>query len=396
MTGNALLGGLTLASLGLGIWQWLAARRFPLHRRVPDGGLRARPVTVLKPLKGCDTESRESLRSWFTQAHGAAVQLLFGVDAFDDPVVPVVRELIAAHPQVAAQLIICPQQLGANAKASKVAQLVPHAAHDWLVMSDADVWVPPDFLSQITLPLERPEVGLVNCFYRLASASTLAMHWEAVAINSDFWSQVLQSRSLQRQDFALGAAMALRRADLEAIGGMAALAGHLADDFHLGRRIVAFGRSIELCPVVVDCREPRQGWRTVWTHQLRWARTIRSCRPLPYALSVLANGSFWPFLWMLATLEPMAFQAGAFCLFARAWMAFDHHRRISPGTARVSRAWLPWIKDLLQVVLWAAAFLGDQITWRGEVYRVHRGGLLEKPESVRPAVQRRARFSTTR
>jgi len=41
-------------------------------------------------------------------------------------------------------------------------------------------------------------------FYRLANPSTLAMQWEAIAINADFWSQVLQSQTLKPLDFALG------------------------------------------------------------------------------------------------------------------------------------------------------------------------------------------------
>ena len=40
-------------------------------------------------------------------------------------------------------------------------------------------------------------------------------------------------------------------------------------------------------------------WAQVWKHQLRWARTIRVCQPLPYFFSVLANATVWPLLWLL-------------------------------------------------------------------------------------------------
>ena len=62
-------------------------------------------------------------------------------------------------------------------------------------------------------------IGLVNCFYRLANPATLAMRWEAIAVNADFWSQVLQAASLKPLDFALGAAILLRRESLAEIGG---------------------------------------------------------------------------------------------------------------------------------------------------------------------------------
>ena len=69
------------------------------------------------------------------------------------------------------------------------------------------------------------------------------MQWEAVAINADFWSSVLQARSLKPIDFALGAVMAMRRKQLEQIGGFAALADCLADDYQLGHRIARAGLS---------------------------------------------------------------------------------------------------------------------------------------------------------
>ena len=57
--------------------------------------------------------------------------------------------------------------------------------------------VPPDFLANVVAPLRDPGTGLVNCFYRLANPATTAMRCEAIAINADFWSQVLQSASLK-------------------------------------------------------------------------------------------------------------------------------------------------------------------------------------------------------
>ena len=63
------------------------------------------------------------------------------------------------------------------------------------------------------------------------------MWWKVIATNADFWSQVLQNKSLQPLDFALGAVMATRKEHLEKIGGFETLADYLADDFQLGNRI---------------------------------------------------------------------------------------------------------------------------------------------------------------
>src|SRR5262249_19826401 len=153
------------------------------------------------------------LRSWFAQAYPGSMQILFGVAAADDPVCSVVEELIAEFPQIDARLIVCDPLTGANLKVSKLAQLEQETIHDIFVISDADVKVPSDVLANAAGLLQSADVGLVNCFYRLANPATAAMRWEGIAINADFWSQVLQSQSLKPLDFALGAVMLLRRTD---------------------------------------------------------------------------------------------------------------------------------------------------------------------------------------
>ena len=45
------------------VWQLFVAARFKLHRRARVKDF-APGISILKPLKGCDAETRECLRSW--------------------------------------------------------------------------------------------------------------------------------------------------------------------------------------------------------------------------------------------------------------------------------------------------------------------------------------------
>src|SRR5439155_5279034 len=105
---------------------------------------------------------------------------------------------------------------------------------------------------------------------------------------------------LKPLDFALGAVMVIRREQLEEIGGFRALVECLADDYQLGNRIARLGLRLAISPVIAECWSAPMGWRAVWKHQLRWARTIRVCQPLPYFFSILSNGTLWPLLWLIA------------------------------------------------------------------------------------------------
>lgn len=373
-----ILAPLAALSLLLNLWQWVVALRFPLHRRIRNS-IFAPPLTILKPLKGADDNTRRCLQSWLDQHYPAPVQILFGVASPDDPVCAVVKQLLAENPKCNAQLVLCRESLSVNAKVSSLIQLHRAAQHEIIIVSDADVLVPPDFLRNAVAPLEDNTVGLVNCFYRLANPSTLAMRWEAIGTNADFWSQVLQGQSLAPLDFALGAVMATRRETLAKIGGFESLADYLADDFQLGNRIVHLtGRRIALCPVVVDCLDVPINWRQAWAHQLRWARTIRVSKPLPYFFSILSNATFWPLLFAALVPSEFSLLALSFCLLIRTANAMTLQSRLGPVPGQNLYFWLVPVKDLLQFVLWAAAFFGHRITWRGEHFRLHRDGRLTR------------------
>jgi len=370
------LTGLALCSVGLNLWQWIAACRFPIHKRERIDPNKQLGITLLKPLKGCDSETLGSIESWFRQDYSAPVQILFGVAWEDDPVCDVVRSLIAKYPDVSAELVICSKDLGANGKVSTLIQLELLASHPFVIVSDADVSIPTDFFAQMICKFSEPEVGLVNCFYRLENTRNAAMQWEAIAINADFWSQVLQGNSIWPMDFALGAAMAIRRDTLHVIGGFASLAHFLADDYQLGNKIAKTGATISLTPIVASCRGETMGFREVWDHQLRWARTIRVCQPLPWFCSILSNATFWPLLAAVVLRSSSSIGLLAAALFLRIATALHNEFRLAQHKRHLAYFWLVPIKDLLQFALWAASFLGSTVVWRGMAYRVLGGGKL--------------------
>ena len=374
---TASLAILTAVSFALTFWRWWVGLRFPLHRRmVPPDSLPG--LTLLKPLKGCDAETKDCLRSWFRQTYPGPLQILLGVASAEDPVCAIARELLAEFPRADASLVICAAHLGANAKVSTLRQLEPHIRHPLVMISDADVKVASDFAANVTPHLADPGAGLVNCFYLLANPSTPAMQWEATAINADFWTQVLQSRALKPVDFALGAVMALPAAQLKAIGGFAILSDILADDYHLGRQVARQNKRIEFATVVAECWDAPMNWKQVWAHQSRWARTIRVCQPWPYFLSILNNSTLWPLMWLAVARQPVVSALCGGCVLLRIGSALHQQTRLTQTPAPLAYAWMPPVKDLLDVLVWAGAFVGNRITWRGQRYRILPNGKLAK------------------
>ena len=191
---------------------------------------------------------------------------------------------------------------------------------------------------------------------------------------------MLQAKTIKPLDFALGAAILIRRKSLEEIGGFRALTDCLADDYQLGHRIAKNGHAIALCPVVVECWDAPMGWESVWKHQLRWARTIRACQPLPYFFSILSNATVWPLLWFATSLvvskSLVAPVIALTFLLVRVGLAQNLQRRLTPGKTLVSPASLVPAKDLLQAALWVFAFAGNTVEWRGRKMKLRRDGTL--------------------
>ncbi|MDX2294887.1 MULTISPECIES: glycosyltransferase, partial [Streptomyces] len=107
--------------------------------------------------------------------------------------------------------------------------MLSSARHDTLVISDSDMHVAPDYLREVAAALARPGVGLVTSLYtgRPAEGSP-ALQLGAAHINQIFASGQLMARHLGRQD-CVGATMALTRATLARVGGLAALVDYVAD-----------------------------------------------------------------------------------------------------------------------------------------------------------------------
>lgn len=122
-------------------------------------------------------------------------------------------------------------------------------------------------------------------------------------------------------------------------------------------------------------------WARVWAHQLRWARTIRVCQPAPFFFSILSNATLWPAFWTVALLanhNSYWFVPISILLPVRIQAALKMQEALTRDSGHYLYFWLVPIKDLLNAAIWALAFVGNKIDWRGETFRVLPGGKLSK------------------
>lgn len=361
----ALASGLACVGLVQAAAGALALRRF--RGTSPPRAARLDPVSVLKPLHGDEPLLEAALESICAQ-HYPAFQVVFGLHRADDPALAVVRRMQARFPACDIAVVVDPARHGANGKVSNLINMLPAARHDIVVIADSDVHAAPDYLAQVVAALAQPGTGLVTTLYSgLAATSGLAARLGATAISHGFLPGALLGRAMGRQD-CLGATMALHRETLTAIGGLAALADHLADDNVLGQLVRRQGLAVRLAASIpaTTVGEARLG--DLLRHELRWARTIRALVPGAFALSALQYPLAWAALAFVIS-GGASWSAGGFLAVwaVRAALAVG----IDAALPRVPRAtpaplWLLPLRDLLSIGVLLASYAGKTVEWRGQ------------------------------
>jgi ceramide glucosyltransferase len=336
-------------------------------------------VAILKPLHGERKTLFENLRSYLKLDYPRA-EFLFGVASHNDPAAQVVEHLLEAQPRCNAALVVGEEPNCANHKIAKVIRMAKQAHEaDVVTLSDADIAVEPGHLHHLVGELMSDDrIGIVTCAYRAVPAGGIGARFEALSVNTDFAPQVLLASSIEPMRYALGATIAMRREALESIGGFDAVKNLLGDDFYLGRFATDRGWTVRLSNSLVTITTEEETFGDFWNHQLRWARTYRTVRPLSLAM-IVTHGPFWSLLYLLASgFSPAGFALVAAVAGARIGMASVMLKRVL-GLEKIARdAWLTPIKDLAMTGIWFASLVSNRVTWAGRRVENIRGGIMRE------------------
>jgi len=311
------------------------------------------------------------------QQYAGEYELVFGVSALSDPAVAEIARLRVEYPQVRIELVECPQRLGANGKVSNLAQMLPHARFEHVLVNDSDIRVSPTYLAHIAAPFADETVGLVTAPYVGLAQGGVWSKLEALGISTDFMPGVLTARKLEGGiRFGLGSTLATTKTALAKIGGFAALADQLADDYELGARLAAAGYRVELAPEVVETTVPRYSLRGFCDHQLRWSRSTRDSRRAGYVGLGLTYVLPWSLMTVLASgCSLWSLSLFSFALLVRLAVALTVGVGLLRDGQVLRDVWLLPLRDAFGLFFWAWSYASDTVVWRGERFALKRGRL---------------------
>ena len=321
------------------------------------------PVSIVRPVCGLDNFLEETLRTSFELDY-PRYELIFCVASTRDPAIMVVQKLIAAHPQSHARLLIGDDRVSQNPKLNNCVKGWRAAKHDWIIMADSNVLVPPDYIRRL-LEAWRPDTGLV-CSPPVGCRPVGFWAGLECAFLNTYQVRAQYVADALGLGFAQGKTMLWRRADLESAGGIGALGAELAEDAASTKIVRAAGLRVRLTAPPFEQPLGRRRMMEVWRRQTRWARLRRSSFPR-YFVPEIVGGAVFPLIAagyvagaadvsVLGTIVPLAL----------VWYGAEI------ALAKAAQWPLPrlyalqaLLRDLLLPILWFDAWIGTDFVWRG-------------------------------
>ncbi len=205
-----------------------------------------------------------------------------------------------------------------NRKISLLSHLAKEARYEILVASDSDMRVKPEYLKRVVQPLNDPRTGLVTCPYRGVHPVKLTARLEALHMGVTFLPSMLVGREILKMRFAMGSTLAMRKKDLQRMGGFEAVGSYLADDYQIGLRISKLGLKVQLSDYVIETILGATSFKEQWRRELRWAYCnrvsesagylgllITFCTPLATLLFIATSFSGWS-SWISGSIHAVA------------------------------------------------------------------------------------------
>jgi ceramide glucosyltransferase len=369
MTIAALAAGFAATSLSLHALSALLASGRCRADKPPDPRPEiSPPISIVQPLCGVEPFSRETLASIFAMDY-PKYEILFCIADGADPIAPLVRGFMAAHPEIPARLLIGDDRISGNPKLNNVVKGWKAARRDWIVMADSNVAMPPDYLTRL-ISRWRSDSGIV-CSPPIGSRPrNFAAEIECAFLNT-YQARWQYAGEAIGYGFAQGKTMLWRRDVLEAAGGVEALAAEIAEDAAATKLIHRAGLRAHLADRPFQQPLGKRRRRDVWKRQLRWARLRRATFAVYYAPEIITSGAFTLLAAAIGAselgLEPLA----AFAAAALVWYGAEAALANVSGWPLTWRSPLAWMaRDLMLPWLWVQGWVGDRVEWRGAALSV--------------------------
>jgi ceramide glucosyltransferase len=362
------------------LFQLAAVRSYTSPRTFGEGDpvpLALRPVSILKPLKGLDDGLFDNLESFCTLDY-SHYEIIFALQNRNDPAYKVVTKIKEKYPSQDITIVVEHCDEGLNPKVKNLIPAYKKAKYDLILISDSNVRVGKNYLSDIARHMEDPGVGLVSNMIRGVSARSAGAVLENLHLNSFIAGSVCFLDKYLKMPCVVGKSMLMRKTELEAIGGFRSVKDFLAEDYIIGARIHALGKRIVLSGHLISNVNEYWGVKKFVNRHTRWGKLRWHIGGAKYFSELAGNAVFMSFLPLVIT--PTS-QASLLLAVTVSSLKIAHDFYIG-NKLRADMNPLLYllspVKDVIIGLLWFIPLMSNTVTWRGNRYIIGKDSLLSR------------------
>jgi len=304
------------------------------------------PVTILKPLKGCDPGLKANLKSFLSQDY-PSYNVVFCVESSKDCAAAIADELIDGKRAYG----VCRPSTALNPKVANLDAAWKSAA-DVVVISDSNVSVNNSYLKTIMSYLQ-PNVGLVTSAVECFGGEGLGGKLEESFWNTFYFRWTYLAAAVGKP-IVIGKSLLFRQSVANAFGGYSAMGKFIGEDYQFKAEIQKLGIDIVLTNKPVRQYVGMKTLKQYWVRNHRWHVLQKNYEPLSFGLMPFQYpfvfgliGGSWQFL--LTTVG--------------IWAFFDWIISLPTSAPFRPQYWL--VAQLLAPFVWLDALLRNTVNWRG-------------------------------
>lgn len=323
------------------------------------------PISILKPLNGLDDHLFDNLASFCNQDY-SKFEILFSLQDPNDPAYRVVQKIKEKFPQREISITIEECHDGWNPKVNNMLPAYQKAQYPYILISDSNVMVEPNYLKKIIQPMKDPQTGLVTNLIKGVGAKTLGSLFENLHLNSFVLGNVCLLQKFLNIPCVIGKSMLMRKEDLEAIGGLRAVKDVLAEDHFIGEKIRQRGQKVVLSSHMISNVNEYWGLKRFVNRHVRWGKMRWKILGYKYLSELVSN----PVLLSLSSLLFEGPSQRAMLLIASTGfikVLGDYYlgKRIQVRFHPLAYLFAP-VKDVLIGLVWFFSLLNHTVVWRGK------------------------------
>ncbi|HEX8949708.1 MAG TPA: glycosyltransferase [Dissulfurispiraceae bacterium] len=334
------------------------------------------PVSVLKPLKGLDDNLFDNLESFCLQDY-PQYEVIFCLQDYNDPAYKVARKIRDKYPDKDISILVERCDAGLNPKVNNLIPAYRASKYPCILISDSNVHADKNYLKSIAGHMDNPEIGLVSNLIKGTGGRSMGAILENLHLNSFVMGSVCFLDKCLKMPCVVGKSMLMRKSDLEAIGGFAAVKDVLAEDYLIGKKMHESGRKVVLSSYRIQNVNEYWDLGRFLNRHTRWGKLRWRIGGAAYISELIANPVFLSLLPMLLW-GPSKVTVSFTMLVSLIKIAGDFYIGRKVGAAQRNPLFylLSPIKDILIGLIWFVPLFSSTVTWRGNKYIIGKNSML--------------------